>query len=135
MTTIVKVKEVLDNNLALVIMDGSGECTDACEGCRGCSKGRGKEIEAVAKNPAGAKAGDRVYVYCRDTKLLGIAALLYILPVALFFLGYFIPVPTENLRILMAFAGLLVGMAICIFVNNVLKKRNNVMLKITEILD
>ena len=63
-------------------------------------------IHARAKNDAGAKPGDKVVVESSTEKLLGVAALVYLLPVAGFLLGYFLTagLPTEGWRYAAAIA-------------------------------
>ena len=66
----------------------------------------GAAIRARAKNDAGAQPGDKVVVESSTKKLLGVAALVYLLPVLGFLLGYFLTegLMTENWRNGAAFA-------------------------------
>ncbi len=54
----------------------------------------GAAIKARAKNGVGAQPGDKVVVESSTKKLFGVIALVYVLPVIFFLLGYFL---TEGL--------------------------------------
>ena len=56
-------------------------------------------IKAKAKNKVGAQPGQKVIVESSTRKLLGVVALVYLLPVVLFLMGYFLSVGlAENAR-------------------------------------
>lgn len=60
-----------------------------CGSCDHCSMmENAPEIVVEAENSCGAQVGDTVVVESSTRKVLGAAALLYLLPVLLFFLGY-----------------------------------------------
>ena len=66
----------------------------------------GAAIRARAKNNADAQPGDKVVVESSTKKLLGVVALVYLLPVVGFLLGYFLTegLMTENWRYVTALA-------------------------------
>lgn len=76
------------------------ERQSACEGCHknkdggGCSicslTGASKKFEAMAINEIGAKVGDRVTVVTRTERVLGYAALVFLLPVLVGVAFYFL---------------------------------------------
>ena len=70
----------------------------------GCDEGAA--IRARAKNNADAQPGDKVVVESSTKKLLGVVALVYLLPVVGFLLGYFLTegLMTENWRYVTALA-------------------------------
>ncbi len=60
---------------------------------------------AKARNPVGATPGQKVVVESSTKKLLGVVALVYMLPVVFFLLGYFLSEGlAENLRYIIAIA-------------------------------
>lgn len=66
-------------------------CAHDCERCGGgCSEMmKSAPISVLAKNPLGAKPGDRVVVASDTRSILGAAALVYLFPILMFFVGYF----------------------------------------------
>ncbi len=60
-----------------------------CGSCDHCSfMENAPEITVVAEDAHGAGVGDTVTVETASSRVLGAAALLYIVPLVLFFLGY-----------------------------------------------
>lgn len=83
----VRVKETYDNGTALVIHLRQSACSGDCHKCAGC----GAAAEAIllnAENPIGARAGDTVFIRSETGPVLKAAAVLYMAPLVLFFLGY-----------------------------------------------
>lgn len=66
-------------------------CAHNCEQCGGgCSEMmKSAPVSVLAKNPLGAKPGDRVIIASDSGSILGAAVLVYLLPIVLFFVGYF----------------------------------------------
>ena len=64
-------------------------CGHDCEKCPGCGVQAG-HLEVRAVDRVGVRPGDRVEVRSDNRKLLGMAALVYLLPVAMFLVGYFL---------------------------------------------
>ena len=64
-------------------------CGHDCEECAGCGM-TGAAIHARAKNDPNAQPGEKVVVESSTKKLLGVVALVYLLPVVGFLLGYFL---------------------------------------------
>lgn len=67
-------------------------CGHDCARCGGgCAElTRSGPVTVLARNPVGARPGDRVVVESSSRSILGFAAVVYLLPLALFFAGYFI---------------------------------------------
>lgn len=93
MTQIATVEKLLPGGYAEISVPRKSACGHDCEECAGCGM-TGAAIHARAKNNAGAQPGDKVVVESSSKKLLGVAALVYLLPVVGFLLGYFL---TEGL--------------------------------------
>ena len=84
-----KVRKVHENGTAQVMVVRESACSGDCHKCSGC--GAAKEtllFEAV--NPIGAKPGELVIVKSESGPVLAGAAVLYMVPLALFFLCYFL---------------------------------------------
>ena len=98
MTQIATVEEILSGGYAMISVPRKSACGHDCEECAGCGM-TGAAIKARAKNKAGAQPGQKVVVESSTKKLLGVVALVYMLPVVLFLLGYFLSAGlAENLR-------------------------------------
>jgi len=89
MTQIATVEEILNNGDARISVPRKSACGHDCEECAGCGM-TGAAIYATAKNPVGAQPGQKVVVESSTKKLLGVVALVYLLPVVFFLLGYFL---------------------------------------------
>lgn len=88
MTQIATVERILDPGHAEISVPRKSACGHDCEECAGCGVS-GVAVRARAANPIGAVPGQKVVVESSTKKMLRIVALVYLIPVALFFLGYF----------------------------------------------
>ena len=89
MEQLVRVREIFDDGTALVMHVRESACSGDCHKCSGC--GAAKEtILLKAKNPIGARRGDLVKVESATSPVLKAAAVMYMLPMLLFFVGYFL---------------------------------------------
>lgn len=87
MEQIVRVRKTFSDGTAQVLHIRQSACSGDCHKCSGC--GAAKEgIELTAKNPIGAKIGDFVTIEAATGPVLRGAAVLYMMPLLLFFLGY-----------------------------------------------
>ena len=93
MTQIATVEQLLDHGYASISVPRKSACGHDCEECAGCGV-TGAAVRARAKNDIGAQPGQKVVVESSTKKLLGVVALVYLLPVIFFMLGYFL---TEGL--------------------------------------
>lgn len=84
----VRVKQLLPGGQALVVHVRQSACSGDCHKCTGCGAAE-ETLEFPAENPIGARPGELVTVRTDDAPVLGAAAVTYVLPLALFFLGYF----------------------------------------------
>ncbi|MEE1036245.1 MAG: SoxR reducing system RseC family protein [Oscillospiraceae bacterium] len=87
MEQLVRVKQTYPDGTALVVHLRESACSGDCHKCSGC--GAAKEaILFKADNPIGAKTGDLVNIRSETGPVLKAAAVLYMLPLVLFFAGY-----------------------------------------------
>lgn len=87
MTQIATVERIINADYAEVSVPRKSACGHDCEECAGCGV-TGAAVHARALNTIGAQPGQKVVVESSTQKMLGIVALVYAAPVALFFLGY-----------------------------------------------
>ena len=89
MEQLVRVKDVFDDGTAMVIHVRESACSGDCHKCAGC--GAAKEtILLKAQNPIGAKRGDLVTLETATGPVLKAAVVMYMAPMLLFFVGYFV---------------------------------------------
>lgn len=74
-------------NIADVEIQRSTACGESCASCGLCP---GRTAVVKADNAIGAKSGDTVILDMADQKVLGAAFLVYIVPVVVLIIGYFI---------------------------------------------
>ena len=104
MTQIATVEKILDAGFVEISVPRKSACGHDCEECAGCGM-TGAAIHARASDPVGVKPGDKVVVQSETQKLLGVVALVYLLPVVAFLLGYFLSEGlAEKVRYIIAIA-------------------------------
>ena len=122
MTQIATVERLLPSGNAEISVPRKSACGHDCEECAGCGMS-GAAVHAIAKNPIGATVGQKVVVESSTKRLLGIIAVVYILPFLLFLVGYFAtPMLTEGLRYTIAIALFILGIAPAVIYDRHLKK-------------
>ena len=89
MTQIATVEKILDDTHAEISVPRKSACGHDCEECAGCGVS-GVSVYAKALNTVGAQPGQKVVVESATRKILGVVALVYLLPVVGFLLGYFL---------------------------------------------
>ena len=104
MTQIATVEKILDAGFVEISVPRKSACGHDCEECAGCGM-TGAAIKARAKNDPNAQPGEKVVVESSTKKLLGVVALVYVLPVIGFLLGYFLSEGlAEKVRYIIAIA-------------------------------
>lgn len=87
MTQEVKVLKCNADATAQVIHLRQSACSGDCHKCAGCGAAQ-ETLILTAENPIGAQPGDLVTIESQSGPVLAAAAMLYMLPLVLFFLGY-----------------------------------------------
>ena len=87
MTQIATVERLLYRDYAVISVPRKSACGHDCEECAGCGV-TGAAVEARAANPIGAEPGQKVVVQSDTQKMLGIVAMVYLIPVVLFLACY-----------------------------------------------
>ena len=109
MTQIATVEKDLGGGYAEISVPRKSACGHDCEECAGCGM-TGAAVKARAKNSVGAQPGDKVVVESSTKKIFGVVALVYVLPVVLFLLGYFLSEGlAESTRYVIAIAAFVVS--------------------------
>ncbi|MBQ3103736.1 MAG: SoxR reducing system RseC family protein [Oscillospiraceae bacterium] len=109
MTQIATVEKILGGRKVEISVVRKTACGHDCEECAGCGVS-GAAIYMTARCDLSVKPGDKVLVESSTKQLLGIAALVYLIPVVCFFLGYFLPFGApEGARIGAGIAAFAVG--------------------------
>ena len=110
MTQIATVTALPGPGTAEVTVARQTACGHDCESCAGCGT-RSAKVVIRASTAIPVAVGDRVEVYSSG-EILGIAALVYLGPVALFLLGYLLPAALpEGARYACGGLGFLLGLA------------------------
>lgn len=132
MTQTVRIIELLADGKAVIEMKRQSACHGDCESCgAGCALSGGL-IRAVADNIVRAEKGDRVIVQSRSSKILGLAALIYLLPIVLFFLLYIAGtlISGEQLAVILGVFGFAAGISAACLKSRRLKMKNEVSFEI-----
>ncbi len=116
-----RVIRLVDGQTAMVAVQRKSACSGDCHTCHGCPHPE-ETVVVSAGNPLGAEAGDEVVIRSATGRVLKLAMMLYLMPLALFFLGYFQAGGGEGRR--MAFGGMLfaLGIGVCVVVSRQMKK-------------
>ena len=134
MTQIATGERIINSDYAEISVPRKSACGHDCEECAGCGVS-GAAVHARARNPVGARPGQKVVVQSDTQKMLGIVALVYLTPVVLFFLGYFgsIMVSSMAVRYTAAAAGFVLGIVIAILYDRRLRRDGGLKFTITRL--
>lgn len=123
MTQIATVEKILDSHYAEISVPRKSACGHDCEECAGCGM-TGAAIRAKALNEIGAAPGEKVVVESSTKKLMGVVLLVYMLPVVLFLLGYFLSEGlAESWRYAIAIAAAIISFIPCVFYDRFARRR------------
>lgn len=123
MTQIATVEKDLGGGYAEISVPRKSACGHDCEECAGCGM-TGAAIRARARNDIDAVPGEKVVVESSNRKLFGVVLLVYILPVVLFLLGYFLSEGlAENWRYVIAIAAAAVSFIPCVLYDRYARRK------------
>jgi len=133
------VTKVLGNGRAIVEVRRQSACGHDCSKCGGgCSELVAKStVTAEAENRCCAQVGDTVQVESDSSQILGIAAVVYFVPLVTFFLGYFVGTLLslgEGGSIAVGAFGFVLGLIPAFLTNRKVKQNRQVSFRITDIL-
>ena len=124
MQQLVKVISRESDGYAKVMLVRQSACSGDCHQCSGC--GAAKEtILLKAQNPIGARRGDLVKLESETGPVLKAAAVLYMLPMLLFFAGYFVADRLFSAGALGGCAAFAAGIAVAVFYDRKIGKSDN----------
>lgn len=130
MEQLVRVKESHPNGTATVLLVRESACSGDCHKCSGC--GAAKETMIFdAANPIGARRGDLVKVESATGPLMKAAVVLYVIPLVLFFLGYYLGTLPGNFGALGGCLGFVLGVVIVVVYDRTVVKKSNLGYTIT----
>lgn len=126
----VKVRNTLKNGMAEVIRIRESACSGDCHKCSGCGA-QSETMILTVHNPIGAKAGDMVVIESATGPVLKAAAMLYILPVVLFLLGYLVGENLWALGPVFGILGIVLGLVLVKLYDRHLQKKKDPIYTIT----
>lgn len=129
MQQLAKIKEVCDDGTAQVLIIRESACSGDCHKCAGCGAVQQKML-LRAVNAIGAEPGQLVIVSAQSAPVLRGAAVLYMVPMLLFFLGYILG-DAWNLGALMGGAGFVAGILLAVVYDRLAVKKQNTIYTIT----
>jgi len=124
-----------DGRADVLVLRGTA-CGGNCHACGGTCSYK-TELTVSAENPIGAGVGDQVVISSRSSRIIGASALVYLLPLAAFFLGYFLAAVlslTEAPSILISVGAFLLGCLAVMLINRKVIAKRPISFVITEIL-
>ena len=130
MEQLVKVHSVYPDGTAKVIRIRESACSGDCHKCSGC----GAVQEAIlfeARNPIGASPGDFVTIQGETGPVLAGAAVLYMLPLLLFFAGYLLAQKLWQMGGLGGCAAFVLGVALAVLYDRKVARKQNMIYTIT----
>ena len=134
MEQLVKVRKTHKDGTATVIHIRESACSGDCHKCSGC--GAAKEaVVFTADNPIGAKRGDLVKVESSTAPVLKAAVVLYVLPLVLFFLGYWLGTLPGTFGTIGGVLGFMLGVVIVIVYDRLVVNKANIRYTITAFAD
>lgn len=125
MKQIATVARVIDDVTAEVTVVRQSACAHDCADCAGCGS-KPSAITVQARCPFPVSVGDKVELFS-DNRVLGYAALVYLVPLVLFLAGYILPPElSQPLRFLCGSVGFLAGVLLAVLCDRIVKRRNAV---------
>ena len=117
-----KVRQCNDDGTAQVLCLRQSACSGDCHKCSGCGAVEQKML-FTAQNPIGAKPGDTVRVRTQTGPVLMGAAILYLMPLVLFMVGYLVCL-TWQWEFLGGLAGFVLGVLLAVIYDRKVAKKN-----------
>lgn len=111
---------IADGRAVLTVVRESA-CSGDCHTCGGCGSVK-QTLSVTADNPIGAKIGERVWVESNGAPVLKGAALVYLLPLALFLAAYLVAIPLGAWAFAVAAGAFAVGFLPAVAYNRKIKR-------------
>ncbi len=130
MEQIARVQECLPGGEARLRLDRQSACSGDCNQCAGCGAAR-ETLLFTARNPIGARPGELVTVKSGSGPVLLAAAVLYGVPVALFFLGYLFGYLVWDQGPLLGGLGFVLGIVLAVAYDRLVARKQKLIYTIT----
>ena len=134
MEQLVRVREIHSDGTADVIHVRESACSGDCHKCSGCGAAR-ETVIFTAGNPIGARPGDLVRVESSTAPVLKAAVVLYVLPLLLFFLGYWLGTLPGSFGALGGGLGFVLGLGIVVAYDRLVVNKADLRYTITAFAD
>ena len=131
MTQKVMVKTCYADGTAQVLHLRQSACSGDCHKCSGCGAAQ-EALLLTVQNPLGAKPGDMVVIRAETGPVLQGAAVLYMLPLVLFFLGYAMGAVLWQMGALVGCLAFVLSIALCVLYDRKIAKKRKTIYTITE---
>lgn len=134
MTQDAVVTRLLPNNMAEVAVTRTTACGGNCPSCESCIFQ--SEIKTLAKNRIAARPGQKVIIASKSKDIFSVAALVYLMPIALMLLSYALASlagASEGLSILASFAALIVSAVILVVSQRTKKNKDKINFEIVRL--
>lgn len=126
MQQLVKIRKLFDDGTAEVVRIRESACSGDCHKCSGCGATQ-QTMLLRAENPIQAKPGELVVIQSESAPVLKAAAVLYMVPLALFFAGYFAGELLWNHGALTGCAAFATGIALAVLYDRkVVRRQKNI---------
>lgn len=125
MEQLVRVKSVYEDGKALVVHVRQSACSGDCHKCSGCGAAQ-EAVSFLADNSIGAEPGDLVRVESESAIVLKGAAVLYMIPLVLFFLGYYLGFRLGRWEAAFGGLGFLLGIAGAVAYDRLYLRKQNI---------
>ncbi|MBQ2384055.1 MAG: SoxR reducing system RseC family protein [Oscillospiraceae bacterium] len=129
MEQIVRVKKVHEDGTVRAVLVRQSACSGDCHKCSGCGAAT-QTMELLVNDPIGVEVGDLVTITGSTGPVLGAAAMLYMLPLALFYIGYYIGAVLRH-GALGGGLGFLVGIGAAVVYDRTVARKREVVYTIT----
>ena len=130
MEQIVRVKETYEDGTAQVVHMRESACSGDCHKCSGCGAAK-QTMRLRAVNAIDAPVGAVVIIKSESAPVLKAAALLFMLPLGLFFLGYILGAELWQLGGLLGGLAFALGIAGAVLYDRLVMKKKNTVYTIT----
>lgn len=138
MTQTATVRSFKKNDFVEVQVRRQTACGHDCADCAGCTQVITGETLVLVQNELKAGLGDVVLIESQTSKVLAAAAIVYLLPFLLFFVGYFtvggiLRLEEGLLPVLGGLFGFALGLAGAVFWDRRERKQRNMQFRMVEI--